>query len=266
MMGMSSMVIDWYEYRQEWMRKSDEVIVEAGVSIFVNGVEISTLMCSPQEQDYLALGFLKSEGFLTELAEIDHLHTSEDGCCVDVWLTHEIQLPERRIVTSGCGDGVTFRDPAEDVDPLPDGEPVNPEVLFALFNRLHRPDSLHVRARGVHTSGLADGNELLFVTEDVGRHNTIDKLLGYCLSHGIETRGRTLLTTGRVSSEMLRKGAMMGCPIIASRNSPTSMSVEMARAWNIALAGYVRRNSMRVYAHPERLGCRESSIVSTSNE
>ncbi|MEJ2607906.1 MAG: formate dehydrogenase accessory sulfurtransferase FdhD [Anaerolineales bacterium] len=215
MMGMSSMVIDWYEYRQEWMRKSDEVIVEAGVSIFVNGVEISTLMCSPQEQDYLALGFLKSEGFLTELAEIDHLHTSEDGCCVDVWLTHEIQLPERRIVTSGCGDGVTFRDPAEDVDPLPDGEPVNPEVLFALFNRLHRPDSLHVRARGVHTSGLADGNELLFVTEDV---------------------------------------------------SPTSMSVEMARAWNIALAGYVRRNSMRVYAHPERLGCRESSIVSTSNE
>ncbi len=265
-MGISSMGIDWYEYRQGWRRKSDEVIVESSVTIFINGVELTTLMCSPQEQNYLALGFLKNEGFLTELAEIDHVHISEDGCCVDVWLKHEVQLPERRIVTSGCGDGVTFRDPSEGLEPLPDGLAIDPETLFMLFNQLHRPDSLHVRARGVHTAGLADEQELLFVTEDVGRHNTIDKLQGYCLVHGIETEERILLTTGRVSSEMLRKGAMMGCPIVASRNSPTSMSVEMAQAWNVTLAGYVRRNSMRVYAHPERLGCEEAAIVSKSSE
>ncbi len=257
------MVIDWYEYRQEWKRRSDEVIVESIVTIFANGTEITSLMCSPQEQDYLALGFLASEGFLAELEDLDHIHISEDGCCVDVWLKHEVQLPERRIITSGCGDGVTFRDPAEGIDPLPDSHPIDPEALFALFNQLHRPDSLHVRARGVHTAGLADGNQLIFVTEDVGRHNTLDKLQGYCLLRGIETRDRILLTTGRVSSEMLRKGAMMGCPIIASRNSPTSMSVEMAKVWNITLAGYVRRNSMRVYAHPERLGCKEPCVAST---
>ncbi|HEX9809681.1 MAG TPA: formate dehydrogenase accessory sulfurtransferase FdhD, partial [Alphaproteobacteria bacterium] len=90
--------------------------------------------------------------------------------------------------------------------------------------------------------------------EDVGRHNTVDKLRGACLELGIETRGRILLTTGRVSSEMLRKGARMGCPVIASRNSPTSLSVAMAQAWNITLVGYVRQGSMRAYAHAERLG------------
>ena len=105
----------------------------------------------------------------------------------------------------------------------------------------------------MHTAGLTDALSILAVAEDVGRHNTIDKLVGQCLERDIDTQGRILLTTGRVSSEMLRKGAIMGCPIVASRNSPTSMSIEMAQAWNISLVGYVRRNTMRVYTHPERL-------------
>jgi FdhD protein len=70
---------------------------------------------------------------------------------------------------------------------------------------------------------------------------------------GVDTAGLILLATGRLSSEMLRKGARMGCPIIASRNSPTSMSVALAQAWNITLIGYVRQHTMRVYAHPHRL-------------
>ncbi len=265
-MNTSSIVTEWYEYRQNWRRKSDELIVEAKLTIFVNGVEVTSIMCSPQEQDCLALGYLKNEGFLANHKDVEHIHTSDDGCCVEVWLKHEVHLPERKIITSGCGDGVTFHDPFEDIQPLQDDLQIEPEIIFTLFNQLHRPESLHVRARGVHTAGLADGKELLFVTEDVGRHNTIDKLDGYCLLNGIETEGRILLTTGRVSSEMLRKGAVMGCPIIASRNSPTSMSVLLAQTWKITLVGYVRRNSMRVYAHPERLGCRETSLVSTAGK
>jgi FdhD protein len=266
MMDASSIVTDWYEYRQKWRRKSDELIVEAMLTIFVNGIEVATIMCSPQEQDHLALGYLKNEGLLDKLEDIDHMHLSDDGCCVDVWFTNEVHLPERKIITSGCGDGITFHDPFEDIPLLHDDLQIEPEKIFTLFNRLHRPDSLHARARGVHTAGLADGKKLLFVTEDVGRHNTIDKLEGYCLLNGIETEGRILLTTGRVSSEMMRKAAVMGCPIIASRNSPTSMSVNLAHNWKITLVGYVRRNSMRVYAHPERLGFRESSLVRSTGE
>ncbi len=261
---MGSGVVEtlWYEYRQDWRRVGAEVIEEALVTIYVNGEELATIMSTPKQQDLLALGFLVNEGFITGLDGVDHLRITRSGCCVDVWLKHAITIPDRVIITSGCGGGVTFDDPSVDIEPLKDDLFIRPEALTELLPQLHVPGSLHARSRGVHTAGLTDGKRMLVVTEDVGRHNTIDKLRGACLLEGIETRRRILLATGRVSSEMLRKGALMGCPIIASRNSPTSMSVDMAQAWNITLIGYVHRDSMRVYTHPERLGYTEPANLS----
>jgi FdhD protein len=244
-----------------WEAVHSEVIEEALVTIYVNGRELATIMCTPRDQLALALGFLKNEGRLTELDEVALSHVSRDGCCVDVWLKHPIEPPRRVIITSGCGGGVTFDDPSLALPPLTEDLRLKPERLTDLLNQLHYPGSLAARTRGVHAAGLTDGERLLARVEDVGRHNTIDKLLGECLLQGLETRGRALLATGRVSSEMLRKGALMGCPIIASRNSPTSLSVAMAEAWNITLVGYVRRDSMRVYAHPERLGRPEAAAL-----
>jgi FdhD protein len=252
--GPGAVPAEWYENRGDWQIVRGEVIEEALVGIYVNGRELATIMSTPQDQVALALGFLKNEGRIARLSEVVVAHLSQDGCCVDVWLTHSIVPPKRVIVTSGCGGGVTFDDPAEALPPLMDGLRLEPQRLVELLNQLHFPGSLHGRTRGVHAAGLSDGNRLLAQVEDVGRHNTIDKLVGTCLLEGIETGGRILLATGRVSSEMLRKAALMGCPIVASRNSPTSMSVAMAAAWNITLVGYVRRESMRVYTHPERLG------------
>jgi FdhD protein len=158
------------------------------------------------------------------------------------------------VLSSGCGRGMTFDAPAQTMKPLEKDLQLDPGCLFELLNQLQRPGSLYARARGVHTAGLADRARVLVMAEDVGRHNAIDKVLGACMLQGIETQGKILLTTGRISSEMLRKGVHMACPVVASRNSPTSMSVAMARALNITLVGYVRRSSMRVYSHPERLG------------
>jgi FdhD protein len=253
-MGDGAIETTWYEYRRKWEEVQDDVIEESLATIYVNGRELATIMCTPREQDLLALGFLRNEGFIRSMAEVDHVHLSKDDCCVDVWLDHGVLQPERRIITSGCGGGVTFDDPSHGIEPLQDELTLEPQSLFALFEHLHFPGSLYARARGVHAAGLSDGEQILVMAEDVGRHNTIDKVTGACLSRGIETRGKILLATGRVSSEMLRKGALMGCPIIASRNSPTSMSVAMAQAWNITLVGYVRRTSMRVYSHPHRFG------------
>jgi len=248
----------WLEYRRGWEAVDSEVIEEALVTIYVNGRELATIMCTPRDQVALALGFLKNEGRLERLEDVALTHVSRDGCCVDVWLRHTIEQPRRVIITSGCGGGVTFDDPSLALPPLTEDMRSTPERLTELLNQLHYPGSLAARTRGVHAAGLSDGERLLARVEDVGRHNTIDKLLGECLLRGLETRGRALLATGRVSSEMLRKGALMGCPIIASRNSPTSLSVAMAEAWNVTLVGYVRRDSMRVYAHPERLGQAEA--------
>jgi FdhD protein len=165
------------------------------------------------------------------------------------------EKPQRIIITSGCGGGVTFSDPEVGIKPLKSQINLDPNLLRSAFRKLQPPNSLYARSRGVHAAGLLDLNseELVAIVEDVGRHNTIDKLTGCCLKHSIETRDRVLLVTGRISSEMMRKTAMMGCPVVASRTSPTSLSVEMAQAWGITLVGYVRSGRMRVYSNPDRL-------------
>ena len=247
----------WHEYNNaEWSQHDGEVIAEALVTIYINGAELATIMATPQEQDLLTFGFLKNEGLIAALDEIEILTVSKAGCCVDVWLNHPFIAPERQIITSGCGGGVTFTDPEAGFAPLHSGITLDPEALRVAFRKLQPPNSLYARSRGVHAAGLLDSqtNELIAIVEDVGRHNTIDKLTGCCLKHGIETRDCALLVTGRISSEMLRKAAVMGCPIVASRTSPTSLSVEMAQVWNITLVGYVRQGSLRVYSVPERMG------------
>jgi len=251
--GPGAIPARWAEYRDGWATVQAEVIQEILLTLYVNGREIASIMCSPRDQDFLALGFLKNEGLIGKLSELQALTISRNGCCVDMWLDHAVPAPRRVVITSGCGGGVTFEDPSVGLTPLTARTTISPGELFQRFNELHLPDSLHARARGVHAAGLSDGARILAMAEDIGRHNTIDKLCGVCLAYGIATPGRILLATGRVSSEMLRKGALMGCPIIASRNSPTSMSIAMAEAWNITLVGYVRQGSLRAYAHPERL-------------
>ena len=253
-MGSGAVPVRWYEFRGEWSQVDAQVIEESRVTIYANAQEITSLMCTPGEMDVLALGFLKNEGIIDRLDEVRDVYVSRQECCVDVWLNHAAELPQSKTITSGCGGGVTFIDPEWQCAPLHDHLRVEPEVLCRLFNRLQRPDSLYARARGVHTTALVQGDQILALAEDVGRHNTIDKVVGSCLLAGIETSGLLMLTTGRISSEMMRKAARMGCPLVASRNSPTSMSVAMANAWNITLVGYVRHGSLRVYSHPERLG------------
>ena len=248
---------DWYEVNKDGdkVQKDGEVIEEALISIYVNGIELATIMATPQEQDLLALGFLKNEGLIEKLDEVEVLYVSQVGCCVDVWLNRSFEKPERTFITSGCGGGVTFIDPEMGIEPLVSAIRVGPEQLQQAFRKLQPPNSLYARARGVHAAGLFDpiSNELHAFVEDIGRHNTIDKLTGCCLKHGIETSERVLLVTGRISSEMMRKAAIMGCPIIASRSSPTSLSVQMAQAWGITRVGYVRQRSMRVYSHEGRI-------------
>ena len=246
--------LSYYEYRGEWEAVEEEIIEEGFVSIFVNGLELATVMSSPRDQDRLALGFLCNEGIINSLDDVRATHICPSGACVDVWLKRaDFVRPNRLILTSGCGGGVTFDDLTQTVEPLDSDVTISPEQLSTLLIEMQRRGTLYARSRGVHTSALSDGEHIVVLAEDVGRHNTIDKLRGACLIEGIDPHGMILLCTGRISSEMINKAARMGCPIVASRTSPTSLSVQLAHEWNITLAGYVRRDSMNVYAHPERL-------------
>ncbi len=255
-MSSGTVPTQWFEHRKDWSQADGEVIEEGFITIYVNGIELVTTMATPQDQDLLALGFLKNEGLIENLSEIEILYIAKAGCCVDIWLDRPFKVPDRVIITSGCGGGVTFDDPSLGIEPLQSSLQIEPQILHQSFRNLQPPNSLYARSRGVHAAGLLDPvtGDLVAISEDVGRHNTIDKLTGYCLMNCIETREKVLLATGRTSSEMMRKAAVMGCPIVASRTSPTSLSVEMACAWNITLVGYVRSGGLRVYSYPERLG------------
>ncbi len=242
------------EFHHGWSTVETEVIEEGFVSIFVNGEELATVMCSPREQDRFAVGFLCNEGIIHSLADVRALHVCPSGACVDVWLTRsDFVRPNRLILTSGCGGGVTFDDLTKTIEPLESTLTIEPQKLAELLIEMQQHAALYARARGVHTSALSDGEKIIVLAEDVGRHNTVDKVRGACLLERIDPRDKILLCTGRISSEMINKAAHMGCPIVASRTSPTSLSVQLARQWNITLAGYVRRDQMKVYAHPERL-------------
>jgi FdhD protein len=251
----------WWSFHRDWQEEVGEVIEEMPLTIYVNGIELATIMATPLNQDWLAVGFLKNEGILNDLEEIEDLRITSEGCCVDVFLSWTVELPSKKIITSGCGGGITYDDHQVDIEPFQIESITTAENILGAYKKLQTKDSLYARARGVHAAGLLDleENKLIKVAEDVGRHNTIDKLRGACLLEGIPTRGRALITTGRISSEMLRKGALMGCPVITSRTSPTSLAVEMARSWKITLIGYARHGKLRVYCYPERLGFKGNS-------
>jgi FdhD protein len=220
-------------------------------------------MCTPHDPDELALGFLRSEGIIHNLDEVRLLTISASGTCVDIWLNRsDFELPRRRIITSGCGGGVTFDDLTSRQAPLNTRVTITPKQVFERMRDLYQAGSLYQVTQGIHTSALSDGGRLVLVAEDVGRHNTIDRLWGKAMKQGIPTKGLVLFATGRISSEMLAKAAKMEVPIVASRTSATSMSVSLAQAWNITVIGYVRRNSMRVYTAPQRCSqALEESLV-----
>ena len=232
-----------------------EVCVETMLTVFVNGQELVNLMCTPVDQGALALGFLLNEGVIHRREDVRAAYVCKAGGCADIWLDFDLrEMPRREIITAGCMGGVTFDDLSKARPPLASSLTATSAQLQGLMSALYRAAALHNRAGGVHTSALCRGEELLFVAEDVGRHNTLDKLHGRAFLAGVDTRDCLLLTTGRVSSEMLNKAHHMGAPIVASRTSPTSLSVIMAAAWNITLVGYLRRDRLTVYTHPWRLG------------
>jgi FdhD protein len=159
-----------------------------------------------------------------------------------------VTLPTERILTSGCGGGITFRIDHRLFPRLHSTLRVRAADLGARMKDLFQAAVHYQRSRGIHGAALSDGERLLIVAEDVGRHNAVDKVKGEALLHDIPTEDRLLLSTGRVSSEMLLKAARMGVPVVASRTSPTEMAVALAEQLGVTVCGYVRPDGLNVYA------------------
>lgn len=246
---------DRYEFRK-WEPHDAETIVETPVSLTVNGEVWLTFMCTPIDLEAMSVGFLYNEGILTSIDEVEDVRVCEHGDNVDVWLNHSVVQPSSWRRTSGCSGGLTAVETLSRVDvTFPAGQPkFSPEAIGHLVEKLFESQSLYRETGGVHTSALSDGERILVVAEDIGRHNTLDKIAGRCLMDGIWPETRILITTGRISSEMLQKAAQLQAPIIISRTSPSSLSIEMAERYGMTLVGYARTHRFNVYSNPQRVG------------
>jgi len=239
--------------------EQDLVVSETPLTIFVNDQELVTLLCSPSHQQNMALGFLFSEGFLKNKKEIKSVVESKNRGIVWVTLSGNFVVDDNfrkgRTITSGCARGLTFHKVFDDWN----GEyitskfTVESKIIVDISGDLRENSSLYQKSGGAHSATLYDQNNFLFSREDIGRHNAVDKIIGECLLKEISGDDKILMTSGRVSSEILLKAARWKFPILISRTAPTSAAVKFADELGLTLIGFARGKRMNIYTNNWRI-------------
>ena len=238
----------------------DEVAREAALTIFLYDAELVTMLCSPAEEKYLAVGFLAAEGLIEIADDITSLIIDETRGIARVTTKSggESERIWKRFISSGCGRGATFYSAADVTSsPVESAIRIDPFQVYRLMRAFQDRSEVFKNTGGVHAAALASGDEIELFSEDIGRHNAVDKVFGRCLIDGITTKDKMLLVTGRISSEILLKVARRGIPALISKSAPTDSGVKLAEQLGITLIGFVRGHRMNVYAHAERVALDE---------
>jgi FdhD protein len=237
-------------------RADDVVVVEDTLTIRIDGVELVSLLYTPPMVRELTVGYLLSEGYIAGMDDVASVMV--EGGIADVMLVQPVTSMSGgkvRVLTSGCGGGITFTYPKgiKDIKPLAQKGSFKVEEIIEACAEFRNGSVLFEATGGVHSAALyKDGRQAAFA-EDIGRHNAVDKVFGICLTNGVNTAGAMLLTTGRVSSEILIKCLKRGVSLVVSRGAPTSLAVELASRFNVTLVGFARGRRMNVYTHDERI-------------
>jgi FdhD protein len=233
------------------------VVEERPLTIWLNRQEIVTAMTIGDYPEYLALGFLRNQGMLRadDLVTAVEFDAEAEAVVVrtDRATAYEDKV-QRKTRTSGCAVGTVFGDMMEGLDglALPPAE-VRTSALYALAHRINTMPSLYLEAGAIHGSVLCRGDEPLVYMEDVGRHNAVDKIAGWMFRHRVGGADKLMYTTGRLTSEMVIKCALMGIPALASRSGFTAWGVEIAQAVGLTLIGRMRGRRFVCLAGEERL-------------
>ena len=220
------------------------VVEERPLTIFLNGQEIVTAMTIGDYPDFLALGFLRNQGMLKASDDITGVDYDEELETVVVRTARKTDYEEKtrkKTRTSGCAVGTVFGDMMaglEEVN-LPQTE-VRTSWLYALSARINRTPSLYLEAGAIHGTVLCHQDKPLVYMEDVGRHNAVDKIAGWMLAESVGAADKILYTTGRLTSEMVIKTALMRIPVLASRSGFTAWGVEIAQQVGLTLIGRMK--------------------------
>lgn len=235
-----------------------EVVAEVPLLLNVNGRELATLIASPHELRFLVAGFLRLQGLVERVEDFDLLSVCNDFGVARVQIKGELPEKLKPVLTSGCGTGISFTIPQAMArnGNVAFSRSFAPRDVFALMEAMAQKAEGYRSHGGIHSAAVGDGSLCLFA-EDLGRHNTIDRIAGEALLRGIDLTGMMFVTSGRISTELVAKAALLGLGLIASRTSPTETAVKMATEAGIIIIGYVRGERFDIYSHKARLDISE---------
>jgi FdhD protein len=237
----------------------DEVASELPIRLVLNNEPLVTLLCTPAEIKELAIGFLLSEGLLRHSSSIRKLYVDEREMTVHIELadlpSNLASLFEKRTISSGCGKGITFTNYRIPSDRRIEvrGHLLSLDDIRRLLATFRNISTLYLETGGVHSAALSDGRDILFFSEDIGRHNAVDKLIGKAFLQSVSVENKILFTSGRVTSEIITKAGRNRFPILISRAAPSCMAISYAEDMGITLVGFARGDRMNIYSWPNRI-------------
>lgn len=237
----------------------DLLVIEELLTINFNNIEIATLVCSPQAFRELGVGYLISEGLLHSFSDIKELSCDEEAGLLRVISNNLINWGEMnasRHINTCNGKGKAGLPASGAIDPVPFSQttrPIAAHDLLYLISMLEEKAVTFRRTGGAHSAALADAHGFLARYEDIGRHNAVDKILGFACLNEIDPDDKVLVLSGRIAAEIVLKAARSRIPIILSRSAPTYLAVELAEKLGITLVGFAREEQLNVYSGMERV-------------
>ncbi|PLR82927.1 formate dehydrogenase family accessory protein FdhD [Bacillus canaveralius] len=245
----------------ELNRVEDTIVTEYPITIKINGEEFVTIVCTPEYIEDLVTGFLASEGIIRRYKDIEEIWVKEKDGFAYVKTSrvnpYFRDFQSKRYITSCCGmgrQGFVFVNDAHTAKKMERiTASLSVDDCFQLMNHMQQSATTFHHTGGVHNAALGDGNGILLGRMDIGRHNALDKIYGYCLRNDIAIGDKSLVFSGRISSEILLKAAKIGCEVILSKSAPTELALQLAEQLGITIVGFIRNKSLNVYTHPERI-------------
>ncbi|PEB56089.1 formate dehydrogenase family accessory protein FdhD [Bacillus pseudomycoides] len=251
-----------FRYEQgEFKHIEDSIVTEFPVTVKINGQEFVTMVSTPEYIEDMVIGFLASEGIIRKYEDIDEIWMRGKEGYVHVTTTkinpYYRDIQNKRYITSCCGmsrQGFVFANDALTAKKMNDIRvKISAQDCFRLMNDMQQSASTFQQTGGVHNAALCDVNGIVLSRMDIGRHNALDKIYGYCLKNNISIGDKIIVFSGRISSEILLKVAKIGCEVILSKSAPTELALELAEQLGITTIGFIRNQSLNVYTHPKRV-------------
>lgn len=234
----------------------DEVIIEFPLTIYIQGDQYATLLCTPEHEKELVVGYLFSENIIKNNSDINSISIDlkSGEAFVDIANSgiFESDINKKRLITSGCANNTVFYNAVDKIklQSKKNNEKLNLDFdkLLDIMMNLNKSSDLFLRTGGVHMSLLSDGKQFNIFREDIGRHNAIDKIVGYTLLNEVDMKDKILFSSGRLSSEMLLKSAKAGIRTIVSKSAPMDMAIRIADELGIVIIGFARGKRCNIYS------------------